>query len=258
MRNDYRDTIWQTIFESDLLKKKKYRYSDLGFILMTKMIAHRTGLDLDVFANQHFYGPMGLEHITFNPWQDMKLDRVVPTEEDQYFRYNRLQGYVHDMAAAMLGGVSGHAGLFSNAKDLAAIFQMLLNGGKYGGSKLLERETIDLFTTRYKNSTRRGLGFDMLQLDRRSSANLSEKASEKTFGHLGFTGTCIWADPEAQLIYVFLSNRTFPTMGNYELNKLDTRIRIQDQVYRSLLDKPYATDKKSNPYPKAAGPAAGE
>lgn len=258
MRNDYRDTIWQTIFESDLLKKKKYRYSDLGFILMTKMIAHRTGLDLDVFANQHFYGPMGLEHITFNPWQDMKLDRVVPTEEDQYFRYNRLQGYVHDMAAAMLGGVSGHAGLFSNAKDLAAIFQMLLNGGKYGGSKLLERETIDLFTTRYKNSTRRGLGFDMLQLDRRSSANLSEKASEKTFGHLGFTGTCIWADPEAQLIYVFLSNRTFPTMGNYELNKLDTRIRIQDQVYRSLLDKPSATDKKSNPYPKAAGPAAGE
>jgi beta-glucosidase-like glycosyl hydrolase/CubicO group peptidase (beta-lactamase class C family) len=240
MRDDYVDTIWAEIIESDLRKNKNYRYSDLGFYLIARLVKERTGQDLDDFVSREFYRPMGLESLTFNPWQKGKVDRVVPTEEDQYYRYRRLQGYVHDMGAAMMGGVSGHAGLFGNAKDLAALMQMILDDGKYGGRQYLQPETIQKFTHRYNHSTRRGIGFDMPQLDQRYPANLSEMASENTFGHLGFTGTCVWADPDERVLYVFLSNRTFPSMGNHRLNKLDTRPRIQDQVYRAL-----STDKES-------------
>ena len=234
MRRDYVDSIWTQIIESELRRNKNYRYSDLGFYLMARVVEARTGQPLDRYVRERFYQPLGLESLTFNPWQMGKTDHVVPTEEDRYFRYGRLQGYVHDMGAAMLGGVSGHAGLFGNARDLAALMQMLLQGGHYGGQRFLAEATIQTFTKRHPRSSRRGLGFDMLQLDTSYPANMSEMASMETFGHLGFTGTCVWTDPRTEVIYVFLSNRTFPYMNNYKLNRLDTRPRIQNQVYRAL------------------------
>ena len=234
LRRDYVDTIWTQIIESDLRPNKNYRYSDLGFYLMARVVEAQTGQSLDRYVQERFYQPLGLESLTFNPWQMGKTDHVVPTEEDRYFRYVRLQGYVHDMGAAMLGGVSGHAGLFGNARDLAALMQMLLQRGHYGGQRFLAEATIQTFTRRHPRSSRRGLGFDMLQLDTSYPANMSEMASLETFGHLGFTGTCVWTDPRTEVIYVFLSNRTFPYMNNYKLNRLDTRPRIQDQVYRAL------------------------
>ena len=138
------------------------------------------------------------------------------------------------MGAAMLGGVSGHAGLFSNGNDLAKIFQMLLNGGSYGWRQYLQPETVRQFTTRYASSTRRGIGFDMKELDEKQTANMSLLAGKNTFGHLGFTGICAWADPDKKLIFIFLSNRTYPTMENNKLMNGDFRPRLQSVVYRAI------------------------
>jgi CubicO group peptidase (beta-lactamase class C family) len=148
---------------------------------------------------------------------------------------NTVQGYVHDMGAAMLGGVSGHEGLFSNANDLAVLMQMLLNKGSYGGVKYLNPETVRLFTTRAKGSTRRGIGFDLGAADKNVVTNLSKMASDPTFGHTGFTGTCAWADPEKNIVYVFLSNRTYPSSNNWRLAKGDYRERIQTAIYEAAL-----------------------
>jgi len=139
------------------------------------------------------------------------------------------------MGAAMLGGVSGHAGLFSNAGELAIIFQMMLNGGSYGGVQYLEPETIKLFTTRYPESTRRGIGWDMKELNPNKSENMSKLASESTFGHLGFTGVAAFADPEEDLIFIFVSNRTYPSMNNWKFSKNNYRPRVQTQIYKSII-----------------------
>ena len=161
---------------------------------------------------------------------------IVPSENDNYFRFQRVQGYVHDMGAAMLGGVSGHAGLFSNAHDLAVLMQMALNEGQYGGKQFLQPEVIESFATRYMTSTRRGLGFDMKELNANNNQNTSPRTSDKTFGHTGFTGTAVWADPSFNLVYVFLSNRTYPSSSNNTLNKNNYREKIQDIIYQSILN----------------------
>lgn len=234
MKNEWRDTLWQQVFDSPLREDKKYKYSDLGLILTARAIRNVSGQPVDEFAAQNFYRPMGLATTTYRPWERGWTDRCVPTEEDGYFRRQRLQGYVHDMGAAMLGGVSGHAGLFSNANDLAKIFQMLLNGGSYAGRQYLRPETVQLFTTRHTGSTRRGIGFDMKELNPKESQNLSPLAGLGTFGHTGFTGIGAWADPDKNLIFLFLSNRTYPTMENGKLMSGDYRPRLQGMVYRSL------------------------
>jgi len=233
LKNAWVDTIWQNIWQSPLRPDRAYKYSDLGLFLTARAIGNVSGQRLDEFAEQNFYQPLGLS-TTFNPWQRGWADRCVPTEEDAYFRHQRLQGYVHDMGAAMLGGVSGHAGLFSNANDLAKIFQMLLNGGHYGGREYIQPATVQRFTTRYGGSTRRGLGFDMLELDPKATKNMSALAGPRTFGHTGFTGICVWADPDKNLIFIFLSNRTYPTMENNKLITGDFRPRLQSVVYRAL------------------------
>ncbi|MBK8968872.1 MAG: serine hydrolase, partial [Lewinellaceae bacterium] len=192
---------------------------------------------LDVFARRTFYRPMGLATTMFNPWKEGLAIQSVPTEEDNYFRQQRLQGYVHDMGAAMLGGVSGHAGLFSNANDLAKIFQMLLNKGTYGGRRYLKSQTVAEFTTRFSGSTRRGIGFDMKELNPDLPQTVCPQASAGTFGHTGFTGNGVWADPERQIIFVFLSNRTYPVMTNRKLLDGDYRPRLQGIVYRALMDQ---------------------
>lgn len=234
MENAWTDTLWQLIFQSDLLPKREYKYSDLGLYLSARAVQNLTGERLDTYAAEHFYRPLGLATTTFNPWEKGWAARCVPTEEDNYFRHQRLQGYVHDMGAAMLGGVSGHAGLFSNANDLAKIYQMLLNGGEYYDRHYLNARTIEHWTTRYPGSTRRGIGFDMKELDPRAVQNVSELAGINTFGHLGFTGIGAWVDPDRQLIFIFLSNRTYPTMENNKLMAGDFRPRLQSVVYRAL------------------------
>ena len=233
LKNAWVDTIWQNIFQSPLRADKTYKYSDLGLFLTARAVANVSGQRLDAFAEQNFYKPLGLS-TTYNPWQRGWAERCVPTEEDGYFRQVRLQGYVHDMGAAMLGGVSGHAGLFSNANDLAKIFQMLLNGGQYGGRQYLQPATVQRFTTRYPTSTRRGIGFDTRETDPKAALNMSALAGMRTFGHLGFTGTCVWADPDKNLIFIFLSNRTYPTMENNKLITGDFRPRLQSIVYRAM------------------------
>ena len=237
MADDYADTVWQRIFKSPLQPNKNYKYSDLGLYLTARALQNLTLQPLDVYARRNFYRPLGLATMTFNPWELGWSERCVPTEDDNYFRQQRLQGYVHDMGAAMIGGVSGHAGLFSNANDLAKLFQMLLNQGEYGGRRYLKAETVRHFTTRVKVSTRRGIGFDMKEMDPNQTQNMSELAGPNTFGHTGFTGNAVWADPDQNLIFIFLSNRTFPTMTNNLLISGNYRPRLQGIVYRALMTR---------------------
>ncbi len=234
MLSSFRDTMWNQIFRSPLRDNRNYKYSDLGFYLVERMVKNKAGLALDQYADQTFYQPLGLSNTSFNPWKKYPIQRIVPTEEDKYWRRQRVQGYVHDMGAAMLGGVSGHAGLFSTATDLAVIMQMLLNGGYYGGQQILQPSTVQTFTTRHSGDTRRGIGFDMRELDPSRSQNMTNLASANTFGHLGFTGTCVWTDPDENLIYIFLSNRTYPSMRNNKLGRDDYRPRIQEIIYQAL------------------------
>ncbi len=235
MNKSYVDSVWQKIYDSPLPNIGRYRYSDLGFYLMARLVDRVSGLTVDEFAARYFYRPMGLESMTFNPLRTISRDRIPPTEIDKYFRMCTIQGYVHDMGAGMMGGVSGHAGLFGSAHDIAALFQMILQEGSYGGKRYLSPEVIAEFTSRFPGDRRRGLGFDMKQLDTHLSLNVSVKSSARTFGHLGFTGTAVWADPEDDLVYVFLSNRTYPDMENNKLSKLDTRKGMQTAVYEAIV-----------------------
>jgi len=231
----YRDTLYTLIGESELRTRAGYRYSDLGLYLMAEIVREKTGLSVAEYADREFYRPLGLRTMGFNPMKRFEKSRVPPTEEDDYFRFGTVQGYVHDMGAAMLGGVSGHAGLFSDAIDLGILMQMLLNEGYYGGRRYFKPETVRLFTTRHPKSTRRGLGFDMAELSSRGSTNMTPLASAKTFGHLGFTGTCAWADPETGLVFIWLTNRTYPKMSPNKFGKENFRPRMQEAAYESLL-----------------------
>lgn len=234
LRDDWPDSIWHQIRVSDLRSNTNYKYSDLGFYLMADLVKNQTGKPIDEYVQQTFYQPLGLETATYNPTEKFSVSRIVPTEDDNYFRRQKIQGYVHDMGAAMLGGVSGHAGLFANAQDIAIIMQMLLNKGYYGGKRYFKPETVQLFTTRHPDDTRRGIGFDMFQTNTSLSPNFSQRASHSTFGHLGFTGTATWADPEHNIVFVFLSNRTYPSMNNRKFGRMDIRPRVQDAIYDAM------------------------
>ncbi|MEL7020968.1 MAG: serine hydrolase, partial [Bacteroidota bacterium] len=235
LRNDIMDSIWMQIRHSELRSTTNYKYSDLGFYLVADVVQQITGQPIDTYVQEQFYQPLGLQTATYNPLQRFGKERIPPTEEDKYFRRQRVHGYVHDMGAAMLGGVSGHAGLFSDANDLAILMQMFLNKGYYGGKQWLDAAVLRQFTSRHPADTRRGIGFDMRQLDQQQTLNMSPLASRNTFGHLGFTGTCAWADPEHDLVYIFLSNRTYPSMNNRKFGRLDIRPRIQTVLYEALL-----------------------
>lgn len=237
MKTEYLDSMWLQLYTNELPNKGQYRYSDLGLYLAAKIIDRVSGLTVDEYAARNFYRPMGLETLTFNPLRKFAKDRIPPTEKDTYFRMSTIQGNVHDMGAAMLGGVSGHAGLFGSARDLATLFQMLLQNGNYGGVQYIKPETVRLFTTRYAGETRRALGFDMKQLNPDLNLNLAPEASDRAFGHLGFTGICVWADPAEDLIVVVLANRTYPKMSNNTFGKLDTRLRVHSAAYRAFLER---------------------
>lgn len=234
MSPHYQEQMWSEIASSNYKPEKDYVYSDLGFIMFAQMIKEITGLSLDEYVEKHFYQPMGLTRMLFNPLKRYSKKRIAPTEQDDYFRSQLLTGHVHDMGAAMLGGVSGHAGLYSNAADLGKLMFMLINKGTFNGRQYLKEETIDLFTTRYNGDTRRGLGFDMQQINMKKSRNMTGLASSSTFGHLGFTGTSTWADPECGIVFVFLSNRVHPDMDNNKLSKYQYRLRTHYTVYSSI------------------------
>ena len=237
LKTSYQDSIWRQIDDSELPNLGRYRYSDLGFYYVAKVVQNITGQSLDQYVADQIYRQLDLSRTTFNPWQKFAKTEIVPTEVDRYFRKQTVHGYVHDMGAAMLGGVSGHAGLFSTANELAVIMQMILQGGQYGGHNFFSNEVVKEFTTRYEGSTRRGLGFDMYELSTRRDPNMAVEASTRTFGHLGFTGTSAWVDPKEKIVYIFLSNRTYPSMHNYRLNKLNTRFEVQSIIYRALEQK---------------------
>lgn len=239
LRTDYRDSIWEEILASEVDPDPEYRYSDLGFYMVSELVRRVSGMPIDEYFSREIAGPLGLDNIGYNPLE-MGVDRqrIAPTELDEYYRQQTLQGYVHDMGAAMLGGVSGHAGLFSNAMDVATLMQCFLNRGYYNGKRIFDPEVIDRFTRRHPLSTRRGIGFDMKETDPEKTLNMAPEASDRTFGHLGFTGTCAWADPEYGLVFVFLSNRTYPSMDNNVFSRENFRPRLQSIVYRSMTHRP--------------------
>lgn len=235
MNPNYLPVITKTIFESSVRPAGEYKYSDMGIILMKYIIEKLGGMPLDEYVQKHFYQPMGMMNMTYNPLAKEPLERIVPTENNPDFRKGLLQGYVHDPAAAMFGGVGGHAGLFSNSTDLAILMQMLLNGGTFNGQRFFKEETVELFTGKQDKDSRRGLGFDKAEMIRGRINPASDYCSARSFGHTGFTGTQVWADPEYDLVFVFLSNRVHPSSENRTLIKNDTRTKIMDVMYKSLI-----------------------
>lgn len=235
LRSDYPDSIWRTVFSSTMRENNNYRYSDLAFYILNRTVKNISGHEVDGYAEMNFYNPLGLRRTLFNPYRIFDSSLIPPTEHDTYWRNEVIQGTVHDMGAAMLGGVSGHAGLFSNSMELSVLMQMLLNGGHYGGRQYLSPSTINYYTKRHWRSSRRGIGFDMKELDPDRMENMSVKASRHAFGHLGFTGIAAFADPDHDLIYIFLSNRTYPSMNNNKFSKGDYRPKIQTVVYNAMM-----------------------
>jgi CubicO group peptidase (beta-lactamase class C family) len=203
---------------------------------MGKIVEAISGLTLDQYVNDTFYEPLGMNTTGFRPRERFPLNRIAPTEQEAVFRKQLLRGDVHDPGAAMLGGVSGHAGLFSDAYDLAILEQMLLEGGEFNGQRFLKKETINYFAAYHSDSSRRGLGFDKPEKDNplRKDPYPSLYASPQTFGHTVFTGTSVWVDPAYNLIYVFLSNRVNPNSENVKISTLSVRGSIMDAIYRAL------------------------
>ncbi len=236
MRNDWQDTMLRRIMQSKVSASGKYVYSDNDFIFMGKIVEKVSGMPLNEYVQKNFYTPMGMSTTGFLPRKRFDVVRIAPTETEAHFRNQSLQGDVHDEGASMFGGVAGHAGLFSNAHDLAKLYQMLLNGGEYNGKHYLKKETIDLFTAYHSPASRRGYGFDKPEKDNaiRKDPYPSAKASPLTFGHTGFTGTCVWVDPQYQLIYIFLSNRVCPTRDNNKISQMNIRSKIQDTIYGAI------------------------
>ncbi|MBU8893700.1 MAG: serine hydrolase [Bacteroidales bacterium] len=235
--DSYKDTIYKKIRESNLYEEKVYRYSDLGYYYFYKIIENYTGAKFQDYVDSVFFDKLGAYRTSYLPVEKFSKFEIVPTENDQIFRKQLLQGYVHDPGAAMLGGVCGHAGVFSTAGDMAKLMQMYLNGGDYGGIKYFKPETIKLFTTSpfLESDNRRALGFDKPQMDYTKSGPTCQCVSGTSFGHSGFTGTIAWADPEEQIVYIFLSNRIHPDQDNNKLLQMDIRTDIQQVIYDAII-----------------------
>ena len=231
------DTLWAWTLRSKRKGKRRanghypYRYSDLSFYILKELAERRLGQPIEQFLQENYYDPLAMYHTAYNPVPQYDTCNIAPTEKDVHFRKTMLRGWVHDEFAALLGGVGGHAGLFSTAEDLAKLMQMHLNGGQYGGREYYLSSTLDTFTTRHRDGNRRGLGWDKPYSS--GGGVTSIKASQRTYGHLGFTGTAVWADPEENLIYVFLSNRVHPRR-NPNLSRYRIRPKIQTVLYDAL------------------------
>lgn len=234
MNKSYQDSMFTIIKETPLRKKWKYKYSDLPYYILKKYLEDYYKTDLSELVQNRFYESIGLATTTYNPLDKFPKQQIAPTEEDNYFRYQQIRGYVHDMGAAMQNGVGGHAGIFSTATDIAKLMQLYVQEGNYGGKEYLKKATIEKFNTCYycHVDVRRGIGFDKPQLG--TVGPTCGCVPMTSFGHSGFTGTFTWADPENELIYVFMSNRTFPDATNYKLIREDIRSEIQRIIYESI------------------------
>lgn len=235
LRTDYIDTIRNIIEKSDLLKNK-YKYSDLSYLIIQEFIENHYNQNLDQIIHELMFRKLGID-LNYNPTLKYSTKNIAPTELDEYFRYKEINGYVHDMAAAMLGGVSTHAGLFGNAINVAKVMQLYIQNGNYGNQQILNPETINLFNNCYycDEDNRRGVGFDKPQLE--DDGPTCGCISMNSFGHSGWTGTFAWADPDQEIIYVFLSNRSYPTgesAGKSKLVKENIRSKIQEIIYNSI------------------------
>lgn len=237
LRTSFKDSIYKMIADSPLREKNGYKYSGLIFYLFKDYIERQYGKGLDEFNDINFYKPIGATTLTYNPLKKFTQNRIVPTEIDKFYRKQLLHGYVHDQGAAMLNGVNGNAGLFANANDIAKMMQLYLQEGFYGGKQYFKKETISTFNKRHfeQDSVRRGLGFDKPQIDPEIKATCG-CVSPKSFGHSGYTGTYAWADPQTKLIYVFLSNRVYPTAANDKLVKQNIRTEVQRLVQEAIID----------------------
>jgi beta-N-acetylhexosaminidase len=233
----YPDKIVRAIRKSPLAKEKKYVYSDFFFILAPRVVESMIDEDFNSYIRKNFYSPLGAASVMYNPFKKYPKSAIVPTEHDFNFRHEPIHGTVHDEGAIMMGGISGHAGLFANANDLAKLMQMYLDKGEYGGQRYIQAETIGEFTrTQFpENNNRRALGFDKPNLVYAGvNNNTAKDAGPESFGHTGFTGTFVWMDPTTGLLYIFLSNRVNPTRNNTRLYQLNTRTNIQQAIYDAL------------------------
>jgi CubicO group peptidase (beta-lactamase class C family) len=228
----FKNFMWPKMLNSPIKTRGKYVYSDISMYVMKDIVEHISEEPLNQYTYENFYKPLGMQTAGFLPRNRFKAEQIIPTEDDKYFRKTLLVGYVHDQGAALAGGISGHAGLFSSANDLAIIYQMLLNRGTYGGQEYFKPQTVDMFTSKQSNVSRRGLGFDRWDPDT-TKHYPSDLASPQTYGHTGYTGTCVWVDPSRGLVYIFLSNRVNPTVSD-KLSNLKIRGRIQDVVNKAI------------------------
>jgi CubicO group peptidase (beta-lactamase class C family) len=225
-----REKVYSLMDNTPLLSKR-YRYSDLGFYYLQRVAENVSGVSLDSLADSLFYRPLGMRSTTFLPLRKFDRASIAPTEWEYSFRHQLIHGYVHDHGAATVGGVAGHAGLFSTAYDMAKMMQMFLWRGSYGGTQLLKPETVDSFTKAHSADNRRGLGFDKPETNPQKASPVCREASPESFGHSGFTGTFVWVDPQRELVYVFLSNRVHPDSNN----SLITTTGIRTNVLREFI-----------------------
>ena len=231
LANEVPDMIRQELKKLNYTRRPVHRYSDVNYFILQLIVEELSGTKLDDYVYTHFYEPMGLRRLSFRASNRFPEEQLVPSVYDPWMREATLRGFVHDESAALLGGVAGHAGLFGNARDLGLLFQLLLERGNWEGAQLIQPATVELFTSRY-TLNHRALGFDRLQAG--WPAVLQAGAGEATFGHTGFSGTCIWADPEEDLIFVLLTNRIYPNVKNDRFNRYNVRGRVHREVYRSL------------------------
>lgn len=235
INKNYEDTIYKQIIESPLKESGKYLYSDLGYYFLKKIIEKETQSALNIYVQKTFYDPLGLTTMGYKPMSRFDLDRIVPTEFDAKFRKQLVHGDVHDQGAAMLGGVGGHAGIFSDANDLAVMMQMFMNKGEYGGVRYIDSSTVNEFTKcQYCKENRRAIGFDKPEMNPDKDSPVCGCVSYLSFGHAGFTGTLAWADPANQLVYIFLSNRVYPDADDNKLAKSGIRTKIQEVIYEAV------------------------
>jgi CubicO group peptidase (beta-lactamase class C family) len=226
----FEKSIVKQILESPVAEKKEYVYSDLSYYLYPAIIKKLTKKEVVIYLDDNFYRPLGASTLTYNPLQKFDKQRIVPTEYDSLFRKQLVHGYVHDEGAAMLGGISTHAGLFGTSNDLAKLLQMYLQKGYYGGKQYISPETLAEFTRcQFCETNPRGIGFD-----RQRGINAAKSVSEQSYGHSGFTGNLVWIDPANGLLYIFLSNRVYPTRNNNLIADLNVRTNIQEVFYELL------------------------
>ena len=236
--NSYPDSVYKAIRDSPLLKTKKYAYSDLGFVILPKVIENLSGESYEKFLQSKLYARLGAYSLMYHPAGSVPIERIVPTENDRTFRHELLQGYVHDETAALMGGISGNAGLFGNAGDVAKVMQLFLQNGKYGNERFITDETLQSWTSSNskKTNNRRGYGFDKpgIQVSRYTGKERypSSVVSDESYGHSGYTGTFVWADPTDKLLFVFLSNRVYPDRDNHKINKLKLRPHLLESFFK--------------------------